>query len=108
MTAHDDLPDGSNFFAVLVTTRTRQEVAGAFADEGWRVRPASRTSYHIRSAWAELVLDGASPFLLHGPMAAVLSNAPQVVQFCRRMGIGCTAECYGEDGDLLKVFTTAD
>ena len=104
----DQLPDGSNFFAVLVTPLTRQQVAAAFADEGWRVRHASRTSYEVRTPWAELVLDGATPFLLHGPVAGLLLNAPRIIGLCRDAGIECTAECYGEEGELLTVISTRD
>ncbi|MCC7055744.1 MAG: hypothetical protein IT355_20920 [Gemmatimonadaceae bacterium] len=108
MPEQDPLPDGTNFFAVLVTPLTRPQVAALFADHGWRVRHASRSSYMVRTDWCELVLEGAQPFLLHGPVAALLTNASRIVQLCRDAGIACTAECYGEDGDLLKVLTTHD
>ncbi len=45
---------------------------------------------------------GASPILLHGPVADVETNAERVLALLERAGVAFTAECYSPDDELLR------
>lgn len=97
-----ELPDSSNFYCALLTSLTREEVAALCGALGWHVSKCSRTDYEVRSAWAELVIEGESPILMHGPVTDLAANAETLVAPLRAAGITFTAECYSPKADLLR------
>jgi hypothetical protein len=106
-----EVPDGSHFFSALDTPLTPAEVAGLYGTLGWRVRKCSRVDYEVISDWAELVIDAASPILMHGPVADLPARAEELVAPLRAAGISFTAECYGPEPDrelLLELRSYAE
>jgi len=98
-----EVPDSSNFYSSLHTSMSRREVAGLFGAAGWEIRePDDWDHLEVHSPWAELVIESASPILMHGPVADVESNAERVLLVLELAGVAFTAECYGPGGDLLQ------
>lgn len=97
------IPESSNFYSSLYTSLTREQVAGLYRALGWRVRQCSWVDYEIISDWAELVIEGESPILMHGPVADLPARAEELVAPLRAAGVTFTAECYAEwpNGELL-------
>ena len=60
-----ELP-ASNLFGELDTTWPKERVAGLFAPFGWEVRKCSWTDYEVYCDFAELVIEGENPILIHG------------------------------------------
>lgn len=100
------VPDSSNFFAGLDTRLTRAQVARLYGRLGWRVRMCSWVDYEVASDWAELVIEGESPVLMHGPVADLPDRVEELVAPLRAAGVTFAAECYGPLPDrvlLLEV-----
>jgi hypothetical protein len=95
------IPDSSNFFASLYTSRSRRAIGELFAPT-WIVRKCSWTDYEVSSPFADLIIEAESPMLLHGPVAEVEANADRILATLRAAGIGYTAECYDDAGKLLQ------
>jgi hypothetical protein len=100
----DDITDSSDFFASLHTPLSRRRVARIFARLGWSVGKGNWTDYEIRCRFAELVVEAESPILMHGTVTEVETNAEHILAPLREAGIGYTAECYSDGGDLLREF----
>src|SRR4051812_44556763 len=97
-----EVPDSSNFYSSLLTSMPRREVADLFGADGWEViAPDDWSHLEVRCPWAELVIESASPILMHGPVADVAANAERVLAVLGRAGVAFTAECYGPDDELL-------
>lgn len=60
------IPDATNLFCTVATDLSREEVAGAFVAAGWAQRRRGLGEHELSSDFAELVLDGNDPLLLHG------------------------------------------
>jgi hypothetical protein len=98
-----EVPDSSNFYSSLHTMRSRREIAGLFGAAGWEVRePDDWDHLEVHCPWAELVIESASPILMHGPVADVEANAERVLAVLTGAGVAFTAECYGPDDELLR------
>lgn len=95
------IPGSSNFFASLHTARSRRAIAGLFAPP-WIARKRGWTDYEVRGPFADLIIEAESPILLHGPVADVEANVDQILAPLRSAGIGYTAECYDDAGELLQ------
>lgn len=93
------LPDGSTFFAVLHPQRPREDVAALYRALGWRVRRCGHEAFELTCPWADLVLDGDGPLLLHGPVADGAARLEEVVAPLRQALIGFRAEAYGAGSD---------
>jgi hypothetical protein len=102
MADQDGVPDGSNFFASLATELSKEEIARLYGSCDWAVRRCALVDFEIRCPWAELIIDGQSPILLHGPVAQVLLNVEAILAPLRAAGVSYTAECYGEAEELLR------
>ena len=96
------LPDASTFFCTLHTAQPRDAVAGWFGAAGWRVRTAGQAEVEVAVPWAELVLEGDAPLLLHGPVADVEARMDAVLAVLRRDGVAFVAEGYDTEGGLLR------
>ena len=96
------IPESSNFFASLSTTRSRRSVAELFTPPTWVVRKCGWADYEVNGSFADLVIEAESPTLLHGSVADVVAKADQILATLRAAGIGYTAECYAPDGELLR------
>ena len=99
--AGSELPDGSNLFAAVRGGAGAEAVARAYARAGWPVRACGWTEWEARSAFAELVVEGIDPVLVHGLVADVAANAGRAVAPLRDAGIPFHAECYDAGGALL-------
>lgn len=95
------LPDRSNFFASVRSGATAERVMRAYERAGWEVRACGWTEWEAASAFAELVVEGADPVLVHGAVAGVPESADRAVAPLREAGVPFSAECYGADGGLL-------
>jgi hypothetical protein len=102
MADQNDVPDSSNFFASLATELSKEQVARLYERRGWAVRKCTWVDFEIRCPWAELIIDGESPILLHGPVAQVLLNVEAILAPLREAGVSYTAECHGEAAELLR------
>jgi len=56
----------------------------------------------IAEAVAELMIEADVPILMHGPVADLLVNAEELVSPLRAAGVSFSAECYGQDRELLR------
>lgn len=95
------LPDGSNLFASVRTGAGAEAVAAAYARAGWPVRACGWAEWEARCDFAELVVEGGDPVLVHGPVADVVANAGRAMAPLREAGIPFDAECYDAAGALL-------
>lgn len=99
-----EIPDGSNFFSVLHTTLTKEQIAQLYGKLGWSVRKCSWVDYEIECEWAELVIDSDSPILMHGSVADVETRAKEIVAPLREAGIEFSAEAYGPEPEQDLLF----
>ena len=104
MSDQEEIPDGSNFYASLTTTLSKVRVADLYGRRGWSVRECAWDEFEVCCSWADLVIDGESPILLHGPVARVEENAARILGVLREFGVAYSAECYGEDCQLLRKY----
>ena len=92
------LPDTSNLFGSLGTTWPAERVAQLFAYRGWELRKCSWTDYEVTSGFAELVIEASSSepgtVLIHGAVADVLTNLPEIANPLAAAGISYSFECY--------------
>jgi hypothetical protein len=95
------LPEGSTFFATLTTALTKPQIAAHFHAVGWAVRHCAREDLELRCAWAELVLDGDTDLLLHGPVAEVEQRAPEIIALLVSAQIAVQAEWYDAEGRVV-------
>ncbi|MBP3961071.1 hypothetical protein J8F10_38105 [Gemmata sp. G18] len=99
------LPDESNVFGSLHTSRSPEFVARAFARSGWDVRKCSWTDYEITCEFAELVIERSAVepeyVLIHGSVADVRANLPRVTEPLAAAGIPYSLECYNAERDLI-------
>jgi hypothetical protein len=95
-----EIPEGSNFFASLETTKSLEAIAGLYSSAGWEVRMCSWTDFEVTSAIGELIIEGKPP-LVHGPVADPLVNLDAVTKPLRDAAIAFSCECYDEEGNLL-------
>lgn len=100
----DALPEAPNLYATLGradgTTPAHgvDAIAQCYAEAGWFTRRCGWTAWELRQPWAELVLEAATPALLHGrvcPQFAREATAPLA-----RAAIAYQAELYDDEGDL--------
>ena len=90
-----EIPDTSNFYCSLHTSLSRKRVAKLFAAEGWQVREPDDWDYvEVICPWAELIIESASPILLHGPVADVEANAARILAVLEKTGLVFGAESY--------------
>jgi len=101
----DDLPETSNFYSCLCTRLTKEQVAELFRPLATKIRKCGWDEFEVFCPWAELVIEGDTPILLHGPVADVLRNAERLFALLRAVGISYSGECYSETGELLREFT---
>jgi len=104
----DESPAASNLFCALDTMLAKESVAGLYEQRGWSVRRCSWSDYEVRCDWAELVIDGDSPILMHGPVTDVVKRVKEILEPLHAAGISFTAECYDADGTLLEVIRSTD
>jgi hypothetical protein len=98
-----EIPDTSNFHSSLYTSLSREEVARLYGELEWSIRKCSWTVYDVACSWAELVIEGESPILMHGPVGDVLAHVEELVAPLRASGIRFTAECYGPEPEAKLI-----
>ena len=100
-----ETPDTPNFYLLLHTSMSREQVANLYGSLGWHVRKCSWTDYEVVGPWCELVIEAESPILVHGPVADVLCHVEELLAPLRAAGVVFTGECYGPDGELVQEFS---
>lgn len=90
-----DRIDCSDFFSTLDTTLTRKQIARLYEAIGWQVRKCAWKDYEIVNDWAELVIEGEKPILMHGWAFDLIARVEELVTPLRVAGVSFTAECYG-------------
>ena len=101
----EPIPDHNNFYVMLRTSLSPEHVARIYEALGWSIRMSSSTDFEIRCPWAELEIMTDGPILLlNGAVAAVLANAPRILQPLQDASIAYAGECYGQDLALLQEF----
>ncbi len=103
-----ELPNASNFHCALRTNLSRQQVAELFRPLATTIRKCAWDEYEVHCPWAELIVEAESPVLLHGAVADVLANAARLLAPLQEAGVVYTAECYDEDGELLREFCSQE
>lgn len=81
------IPDKPNFFSTIGVGFTRQQIADLYREAGWQVRKCAWTDFEIKSDWAELILEGESPVLLHGAVLDFPSRAEELLAPLRASGV---------------------
>lgn len=92
-------------YGMLTTSRSRQEVAGLFAERGWSTRKCSWDDYEVECLVAELVVESENPMLLHGPVADAVTVGAEVAAVLQAASIACSVEGYDETGKMIASFT---
>lgn len=95
---------GTRLFCALHTALEKKTIAGLYGKRGWSVRKCAWTDYEVKCSWAELVIEGESPVLMHGPVADGLGRVEEVLHPLGVAEISFTAECYDTDMMLLQEF----
>jgi hypothetical protein len=82
---------------------SRKQIAGLYGALGWRVGKCTWVDYEVVSDWAELIIEGESPILMHGPVADLPARVEELVAPLRAAGVSFSVECYGPvpDEELL-------
>jgi hypothetical protein len=96
-----DFPDESNLFGSLQTSLSREQVARLFAPFGWEIRRCGWTDYEVHCDFAELVIEGENPVLIHGPVADLLANLPRIIEPLAVAGVPFSLECYDANRELI-------
>jgi hypothetical protein len=81
------IPDKPNFFSTIGVGFTRQQIAELYREAGWQVRKCGWTDYEIKNDYAELILEGESPVLLHGSVSGLSSRAEELLAPLRANGV---------------------
>lgn len=81
------IPDKPNFFSTIEAGFDRQQIAELYRESGWRVRKCDWKGFEIASDWAELILEGESPLLLHGSVSDLPSRAEELLAPLRANGV---------------------
>ena len=100
------LPEASSFFACLNTTAAKKDIAGWFGTQGWLVRKVGFDDFELRCSWAELVLEGESPKLLHGLVADIVSNSVVILSVLDAHHVVDYGECEDEDHQMISAFSS--
>ncbi len=95
---------GTTLHCALHTALGKETIALLYNERGWDVRKCAWADYEVKCSWAELVIEGESPILMHGVVADVLRRVEEVLDPLREAGISFTGECYDTDKTLLKEF----
>lgn len=95
---------GTSLCCALHTALEKEAIAGLYGKRGWYVRKCAWTDYEVKCSWAELVIEGESPILMHGPVTDVLRRVEEVLDPLRVAEISFTAECYDTDTMPLKEY----
>jgi hypothetical protein len=74
-----DIPDKPNFFSTIGAGFDRPQIADLYRKAGWRVRKCGWTDFKLESDWAEIILEGESPVLLHGSVSDLPSRAEELL-----------------------------
>jgi len=100
-----ELPETANFYSSLQAPISKQRIAELYRPLAMEVRKCGWNEFEISCNWAELVLEADSPVLMHGIVADVAENAEKLLAPLKYAAIAYKAECYGEDGDLIREFS---
>jgi hypothetical protein len=87
--------------ATLVTTRSRQEIARLFAEQGLSARKCGWDEYEVRRADADLVIEADDPILLHGAVADARRDAAAIAAILCAAEILFAIETYDEGGTMI-------
>jgi hypothetical protein len=97
------IPDFSNFYSSLWTSKSYRGIAALFAAAGWEtVEPDDWDYLEVHSSIGYLVIESMSPMLIHGPIADVEINGEGIVTILTRSDAKFSAECYDQDNNLLR------
>ena len=75
--------------------------------KGWRARKMSFVDFEVANESAELVIEGDSPLLIHGPVADVWQNTQFILFVLESLNLDFEGERYSENGTLLEQFKSA-
>lgn len=97
-------PEGSNLFGTIETTLSPADIAAHFVAAGWTSHKTGWYDYEVISEFAELLIDAASPVLIHGLVADIEDRARLIADVLGSARLNYSLECYGPEKELL--FTT--
>ncbi len=98
-----DIPSSSNLYGSFRGRVSKAQIAAFFEADGWSVRKCSWTDFEVTSQFAELVIEGNDPILLHGPVADISCNVDRIAGVLAKSGQPYSLECYDDGNTLLKV-----
>lgn len=102
----DDSSD--HIHVALQTGLSPRHIADLFAAVNWQIRKCGWAEYELRPEWGELVIEDASPVLIHGAVDDALDHIDELLGPLRTAGISFVAECYGPGGKLLRELRSAE
>lgn len=104
----DELPEATNFYAMLHTSLPPRDVAELYRAHGWMVRKCGWNEFELQTSWCCLVVEGSSPVLMHGLVADVMRRVDSLLKPARSVDIEVEAECLDATGETtLRVKTLA-
>ncbi len=74
----NELPEDSNFFGTILGNVSKEDVVRLFLDAGWHARKCTWFDYEVSCRWAELVVEGDTPILIHGVIADFETNVAKI------------------------------
>lgn len=96
-----ELPGDGEFFSMLYTSLTREQLVERYHSHGWSIRKCGWHEYEIRSDFAELVVEAEQPILMHGVVVDVVVNAERILEPLNGV-VDYAAEAYDDEKRLLK------
>jgi len=104
MTSDDAWVQALNLHAVLHSDSSAEAIASMYRNAGWSTRKSGFDEYELRTEFAELILEGRRPVLLHGVMVRPATNVEDVLAVLRLNGVEFSGELYGNDHALITEF----
>lgn len=97
----NDSPEEANFFGVLTTSKSKEEIAILYENNGWLMRKCSETDFEISTPTASIVIDGINEILMHGLVAYVDLNINEIVYPLAINKISYKVEIYSAEDEVI-------
>ena len=101
MNDHTNWPEGSNLFGTIQTEKSKSDIAAMFSARGWTSRKCTWVDFEVACEWAEIVIEGEYPILIHGSVVNVEENWRPIATILKENNVGFSLECYDENKNLI-------
>ena len=88
-----DASNGRKMYAFF--TGVEERIAGR------KSRKCTWTAFEVECDWAEVVIEGEHPILIHGSVVNIEENWRTIANFLKEHNLGFSLECYDENENLI-------